>query len=289
MKLLNTQYLYINSANRNANEEVCSFSVLFNNGDVACKKDEVMKVGVQSFDLYHTWTYVNANNNTFQLFEVIPDSIEYVTITIPEGNYTFKQLAAKLTSLYEKWTVTWSAITNKFTFVFSTLHDMLPSSAYKILGLSNDTSTRYSDLLTLDSVNVLRPTLSERINVHIDNLTPYQKINLENTLGSTGTASTKVLSIVNNFSPFDVITYENNSNMYSFFVSEKDIQKIQISLRDVDGQLLNFVQEDYNIVLKVETYQDDSVADNETNNMISNLQGIKEYLRLMFVSSNIGR
>jgi len=287
MKLLNTQYLYINSANRNANESVYSFSVLFNNGDVSCKKDELMKVGVQSFDLYHTWTYVNSSNNTICIQNGSTMSI--TNVSIPFGNYTYKQLASLLTTLYANWTVTWSPVTNKFTFTFTQPHGFVfnQTTSAKILGLTPKTPTVYDTSVVSD--NVLRSTLSERINVHIDNLTPYDKINLENTIGSTGTASTKVLSIINNFSPFDVITYENSNNLYSFFVSEKTIEKINISLRDVDSALLTFVTENFNIVLKVETYQDDNVADNETNNIISNLQGIKEYLRLMFVSANLAR
>lgn len=285
MKLLSTQYLYINSTKRNENEHPYNFSVLFNHGDIQCKKDEIMKIGVQSFDLYHTWTYVNANNNTICIQN--ESTMNTTTFNIDYGNYTFKQLASKLTSLYTNWVVTWSSLTNKFTFTFTEPHGFVfaQTTASKILGLNANTETVYNTSVT--SYNVLRATLSERINVHIDNLTPYDKINLENTVTSTSTASTKVLSIVNNFSPFDVITYENNSNLYSFFVSEKNIEKIQISLRDIDGSLLNFVEEDYNIVLKVETYEDDSITDNETNNIISNLQGIKEYLRLIFVSGNI--
>jgi len=285
MKLLSTQYLYINSANRNNNEYPYNFSVLFSHGDVACKKDEVMKIGVQSFDLYHTWTYVNESNNKICLQNGTTMSI--TNISIPFGNYTYKQLASLLTSLYSNWTATWSSVTNKFTFTFTQPHGFVfeQTTASKILGLMSKTQTLYSNSVVSDYV--LRATLSERINVHVDNLTPYDKINLENTLGSTSTSSTKVLSIINNFQPFDVITYENNSSLYSFFVTEKSIEKINVSLRDVDGALLSFVNQDFNIVLKIETYQDDSVADNETNNMLSHLQSIKEYLRLIFVSSNI--
>jgi len=285
MKLLSTQYLYINSGNRNTSEYPYNFSVLFKNGDIACKKDEILKIGVQSFDLYHTWTYVNASNNTISIQNGSTMSI--TQFTIPFGNYTYKQLASILTSLYANWTVAWSSVTNKFTFSFTQPHgfDFALTTAAKILGLTPNTQTVYN--MSVVSDNVLRATLSERINVHIDNMIPYAKINLENTLSSTATASTKVLSVVNNFSPFDVISYENNSDLYSFFVTEKSIDKIQISLRDIDGALLNFVEEDFNIVLKVDTYQDDNVANNETNNIISNLQGIKEYLRLIFVSNNM--
>jgi hypothetical protein len=281
MKLVDTQYVYINSSNRQASETPYLFTTTFQSGDISCQKNEVMKIGVQSFDLYHTWTYVNENNNTFTLINTVTDA--NTVIVVENGNYTFKQLAQKLTSLYPDWTVTWSSITNKFTFTFTQDHTFSfgANSANKILGLrgSNNSQT------TFVSDDVLRTALSERINVHIDNLTPYSRINLENSQGSQGTASTKVLSIINNFSPFDIITYENNSNLYSFYVSEKNIEKLQISLRDVDSSLLTFVNEDCNIVLKIETYQVETSE--ETNKMLSTLQDIREYLRLMFVSSNL--
>lgn len=284
MQLKHSQYIHINSANRNVGETVYNFSVKIRNGDIACLPNQLLRISVQSFDLYHTWLSVNSTTNQIMLYNMSTSA--YNLITIPEGNYTNKNLASLLTSLYSNWTVEWLSTLNKFKFTFTSPHNFQPmtgSDVFRVLGFSKGFA--YVNTTSVTSTNALRPTLSDRINLHIDNLSPYQKTNLDNTGGGECKTTNSLLSIVNNFSPFDIINFENDNDLYAMFIQEKLIEKIMISLRDQDESLLTFINQDYNVVLKIETWEMEDTT--ISNNMLDALKNIEELLRLSFVSNNM--
>lgn len=285
MKLKATQYLHINSANRDSSESPYNFSVKLKNGDLQCSQNQLFKISVQSFDLYHTWLSVNNKTNSILLYDW--DTSLFTYITIPEGNYTNKNLASTLTTLYRNWSVEWLAQLNKFKFTFTSPHNIQSNIGYethRVLGFSQGFS--YVQITSIISTKALRPTLSDRINLHIENISPYQKGNLDNSGGYKEAKSTNcLLSIVNNFSPFDIIHFENDNDLYSMLISEKSIEKLVITLRDQDESLLSFIEQDYNVVLKFETYEFED--DSTMSGIVESLKNIEELIRLSFVSNNL--
>lgn len=287
MRLLTSQFLQVRSSKRSAGESICNFSVSVPHDELKCKQEQMFKVSVQSFDLYHTWTYINSSNNIIVLFNILTS--QTTTINVPYGNYTGKALAYQLTQLYANWVVEWNAAQNKYLFTFTTPHilfndlETTPGQACVPLGFNRE--SYFTDAsFQVTSVKVLRPTLSERINVHIDNLAPYDKANLTNADG-IAKSSNSILSIVNNFSPFDIIKYESNTDLYGFVCAEKSIEKLVISLRDIDGSLLTFIDTDFNLVLRFDTYEQDDTRPQDE--MLTTLKQVAEYLRLIFVSTNM--
>ena len=159
------------------------------------------------------------------------------------------------------------------------------NSMWYILGFDKD-STVYAPEFsnTIVSKNVTRQFLSDTMNVYVENVTPDRNVSaIENNTDNKCTPSTCILSLANNIGFFDSWDFVNQDNWFRLNIKEKKINKLRLSVRNEFKDLMTYVT-DYNIAIKIETYNHDQSMANKT---LLTLESIEDYLRLSFVSNNI--
>ena len=301
--VIRTQYIYLNSANRNPSDTSYNFSLSIPHGVFHCEDpSQSFKLSIQNFNAVASWYYVNSTNNQFKIVR----NTNFYTITIPVGNYPFKTLASTLTTQINSvlgastCTVTWNSVTNKFEFAFVSdgniyqinFFTLDSTSAHYILGFNIKDGTRYASYdmdanRKIISIYTLQTTLSENICVTIDNLTPSKDCtSVENKDSEVCVPSQNVLSIANNFAPNDIITYvQQGGDLFPLYVKDKTIENLEFSVRDENGNLMTYFT-DWRASIKVETLQaDDSYSDSQQ--MLQSLTEIKDYLKYIFVSNHL--
>ena len=125
---------------------------------------------------------------------------------------------------------------------------LVTSSMLNILGFDND---NYATLLSSTNQTIISPyTMNllgiKRISVHSQNIntTSYSSLNL-----STSTT----LCTINNNSPMNgIISYENYSNVNKFILRVKEINSIDIELKDEEQNFIDFHNIPWTITLSLE-------------------------------------
>lgn len=293
MNIVKTQYLYVNSVNRNSNDKACSFKLKIPPGIFMCdKQTQFFKIAIQDFSMPNNWYYMNSTNNTFILKQ--GENTSY-TITIPIGNYNFKQLAAIIQTTVQTainnqfvFTCTWDSTLNKLVFQFPvdnnlyTLDFNVSNSAYSILGF-NSPIIYYSNLLTgkLVSEKTLSTTLSKNICITMPNITPLKECtNVFNAIDEVCIPSKFLLSIPNNFAPFDIINFMNQSDMFCIYIKEKQLTDIEFNVTDENGAVLQYIT-DWRASIKIETLEN---ATSDASS-IQALNEIRDTLKLQLLSN----
>ena len=308
--IVKTQYLYVNSDKgmKRAEDANSRVTITIPQGIFLCDNPrQSFKVNVVDFNMTADWYYINETNNKFSLFYIIYSVInpgqysgerEY-EIIIPYGNYTYKALASTIQNIIQSFdlpgseqiTVQWSATMNKYVFKFPTNEYELTfrsAAAGRVLGITQTQyGTKYLDANnTITSDVALKSVLSDNITLWIDNLSLNKDfLSVENKTGSVAEPCTCVLNIVNRFAPFDVIAFENPSDLYSIHVNEKNIESLSFSIRDENGQLMKYVS-DWRATIQITTLEEDNTYEAQ-NTMIQKLDETTEYLRYMFLQNNL--
>lgn len=162
---------------------------------------------------------VNAANNSFTLTE----SASSATVTIPPGNYNSSLMATALTTALntasptgKTYTVTFSSITQKFTFVvsagtfsftFGTSTDEGIFNPRLILGFGPGTTS--STLTSLESTYVANLTGSNYIYLCSDTLGVNVETYLPNKSYMRGAKGPQIASIPVDVNPGDIIFYKD--------------------------------------------------------------------------------
>lgn len=298
MDVVKTQYIYVNTANRvNSNNTAYKYTLSIPGGIFMCDNPrQRFRVTIENFNMVSSWYFVNQTNNTFTVVQSslasIDDIISEIDFTIPDGNYTFKGLAATIQQLiqnsYSGVLVSWDNKTNKLVFTFPTTSkwfisfDRLENPAKFPMGLIDDNI--YSNINGVITSQVpLSSTLSKNIMLYCDNLSPMKdSLSVQTKNSELCEPTNALLSIVNNFSPFDIIKFENNNNLYSLHVCEKTLENLTFSIKDENGNLLRYVS-DWNASIRIDTLQD---AGFETS-LMDEIRSIKDYLRMMFLQAGM--
>lgn len=286
---MNSQYLYINSENRLATDKSCKFTVKVPNNYLKCKDlSQVIKITCINFCCPINWYFVNSTNNTFILNDGIDNSL-----SIPPGNYTFKNLAlaiqTQIQTINPLITVSFNSNTTKLLFTFPSASFSLKfgssGSACFIMGF-NPSSTNFADgSFQITSINILQTILTDTINLYVDNVATYGNPNMcNNSLGdNTLYISNSIMSLQNNFSPGDIINFTNSGDdLFSMKIKDKSLNEITFSIRDRDGDLMTYVT-DWNAAIRID------YIDEEKNNddVVGALNNMIEYLRLLFVQNGL--
>ena len=203
------------------------------------EKIENIYFSVTHAEIPNSFYVVNYTNNT-----IVINSVVY---TIPVGNYNALNLITALNLLIPTFTITYSSITNRYTFTNASAFTINASSSSRnIIGLgsSNETATLNLGIYTLVlpySVNfVPLPRISFKSNFfHFNN---FNGIDNSNDL---------FLSIQNNTNPNSMIHYVNQTGI-RFKVEDKNITTFVISICDDDGQFINFNNQDTRISLQID-------------------------------------
>ena len=111
--------LYINSKNRDNNDNINHINVSLPNGLLYCNVDEYFILNVNSFYTCANWYNCTSNNNSckFIVKDNDDDIVETFDIKLPVGNLNVLQIASILNNkLLNHVFVTYDSISNKFTF-----------------------------------------------------------------------------------------------------------------------------------------------------------------------------
>lgn len=202
------------------------------------EKIENIYFSVTHAEIPNSFYVVNYTNNT-----IVINSVVY---TIPVGNYNATNLITALNLLIPSYTITYSSITNRYTFTNATAFTINASSTSRnIIGLgsSNETAvfTTIYTLVLPYSVNfVPLPRISLKSNFfHFNN---FNGIDNSNDL---------FLSIQNNTNPNSMIHYVNQTGI-RFKIEDKNITTFIISICDDDGNFINFNNQDTRISLQID-------------------------------------
>lgn len=294
--VVKTQYIYVNS--KNAGDTPYNVKLSIPSRVFECTTSQFFRLTVQDFQMTASWYYVNETNNTFKiLYNIVDESTSEFIVEIPHGNYAFKALAAQIQSICQQSnvaeivgiSVVWNSKTNKLEFTFpSADYELDLMNAWYILGFTSG-----DNLLTPDSDNnkivsndILKFTLSDNITLWIDNVTINENyVSVENKESNICEPVTCVLNINNNYAPFDRIKFENSNDLYSIIINEKVLDNLVFSIRDEDGRIMQYVSH-WRASIKVETIESDLTYAQQLN-MIGELKEVREYLKFIFLQSNL--
>ena len=161
--------IFINSANRSANDKPYDFTVFFDNDEIMVKNHEGVDMNVASFSLLNSMYNVNqyTKNNTFSLVNnTLSTSTTY---TIPYGNYSVYTLMNQLNTLLSGIiTVSYNVATNTYTYtnITTSSYSIKPMTCSKLLGLTTTTSissfgttSSYVNMVNYQQVILRCPTL----------------------------------------------------------------------------------------------------------------------------------
>lgn len=156
-------------------------------------------VSIENFACPYTFYNINSSNNLLVYYE----NTTYNTLTITPGNYNTNSLISHLLQTMTNFTITYSSITNKFTFSNQVQFSFASNSTcLSLLGFSTG-ATAINNILTSDICV---------------NLSPYRCICIGSNLRTFSVNTilpnnqSILASIPINTAPNSIIIYENKNN-----------------------------------------------------------------------------
>jgi len=289
-----TQYLFIDSAK--CLGEPYDFSFHLPSHAIKCDgKKERLRISLIKWTCRHDWYVIRSPYNYF----ICRYNGVNISMTIPEGNYTYTDLALKLkellnankASLGESGTinVSYSPITNKFKFTFSTPSSVrylqFPVEKCNCFGFTSGVLYAMNTVLNSE-VPINFYGEDERLLIYLDGIHAENGKSLthqaDNKLNDHGTILASVL--VNN-EPFETLVYEDDGTLYGHYISERAlIGHLKIRILTTAGINADFVPHSH-IVLRVDVIKNDKQRE---INLMNHLENIEDYVKLLLISQNIG-
>ena len=216
-------------------------------------------------EIPYSFYIINSNNN-----KLIINNITYV---IDEGNYNAYTLLEKINLLLpDDFTLNFNEENGKYNLlcdVFFTISSL--STINKIIGLDNYNYSGLFDFST-NKYNLIFPYLvnvSGSKNIYIETNLITNNLNLNSN-------SVNVLkSVPVDVPPYGIILYNNNENIETI-IKNRELNYLEIKLKDDDNQLINFNNISWSITLEIKitkqlTYNNFTLNDFFNNNNIENL------------------
>ena len=203
--------------------------------------DHTIYLSVHHAVIPYSFYDINSNNNT--LCYILNGSV--TTLTIAIGNYTSNSLLALLKSLIPNLTITYSPITNKFTFTHATLNFSFLntfSTCFSILGFSKNDQISTSKTITSNNMVNLKSTrcICVHSTFRTDNISTSSSLN-----------TSIICSIPVNVSPYSLITYTNQSN-FKINLHTNIFNSVVIRLMDQNGIAIDFNNAPWSLVLQLD-------------------------------------
>ena len=227
--------LYINSKNRDNNDNINHINISLPNGLLYCNVDEYFILNVNSFYTCANWYNCTSKNNSckFIVKDNDDDIVETFDIKLPIGNLNVLQITSILNNkLVNHVLITYDSISNKFKFIRK--HHPSPNEFIIILeclncgnfiGFDNGTNIEitHEGVLSKNKINVI--TL-KAINIKVQG-----DINMINS--TIDNFSTKT------FQPNDIIFHKvidtKSNNVFSLSILDQDLNLID----DLDDYFLH--------------------------------------------------
>ena len=253
--------LYINSKNRDNNDNINHINISLPNGLLSCNIDEYFVLNVNSFYTCANWYNCTSKNNSCK-FIIKNNSyiiVETIYINLPIGNLNVLQVLSILNNmLVNHVAVTYDSISNKFTYTRK--YQPSPSAFTIVLectncgnfvGFDNETNTEITyagvqsknkiNVITLKAINIKVQGDINMINSTIDNFSSnrfqpndiiFHKV--------IDTKSNNVLGYKNNDASnnFNYVLSNNNSgqiNFFSLLILDQDL----VLIDDIDDYFLH--------------------------------------------------
>jgi hypothetical protein len=243
---------------------------------------EIFKITLMDFEMYFSWYVVTNNFNTITFTNNVTSAVNVVTI--PEGNYTFFNLAKKISEMYPSCQCTWLVEQNKFKFSFSQSHTLSFDGIYEILGFDYGATPSGT---SITSQNVLIPLRYPSIVMNLSNITPVDSMaTLVNVAGGEVRPSNMLATIGVNGSPFQLIRYcPPNSGDRGLYSSDNSLNALEISFTNIDGVPVTYLPE-HSFNLKIEVH---NIQDDQKTQLLEDVGEIKTVLRDLFVMKALKR
>ena len=236
--------------------------ITFDFNSILQDEPDVVRVNISVLNAMIPCSFYNITslNNTFNYGYYVNNTVNqnFNFITIPEGNYNSITLIDAINNAFIAKNDTflnfsYDRITGKTKFSCTNtlvikLLILVQSTMLSILGFDND---NYSTLLSSSNQTIISPyTMNllgvKRISIH------SQQINTVSYSSIDMSASTTLCTINNNSPMNGIISYENYSDLNKFILRVKEINSIDIELKDENQQFLDLHNIPWTITLSLE-------------------------------------
>jgi len=253
--------IFINSANRKAQENVYDFDLYFDNDEIIVKPNEGININVVSFSMMNSMYNVNqyTKNNTFILTNKSTNSD--TTFTIPYGNYNVYTFMAELNLLLAGIiNVSYNVATNTYTYKNLTLvgYSINPSNCSKLLGLIKKTDISAMSSITSGFVNMVD---YQQVILRCPTLV-FENNSMDNIQDQDDFISVSdILYWINkqDVEPFKMINYKNEdcSTLYSYNIINRNINRLNFKLGNEYNEPI-YDAPDYLLQLQISVYEKDA-------------------------------
>jgi hypothetical protein len=254
----NNYYLYVNSKNRQSNEDVNNFSVFLTN-QLFIGRNQGLNVSVVGFSMLNSMYNVNSNNNYYQLEErdLNNNLISTTNLYINNGNYNAYSLRDYLNQqLTSKINIDYNSPTNTYKFTNITANKRFyinPINSHKFLGLSNKTEITtagingsFINLVNYSQVIIKCPSLDFEDKVQ-DNINQTKEM---------GMSSILFMIDKQDVQPFQMIVYKNEdgNNNFNYNIMNRILVSLNFQLYNENNEIIKDAS-DYFLTLKFTLFE----------------------------------
>lgn len=200
---------------------------------------ETVYISIQHCEIPASWYNINYTNSNI--------IINNITYQIPVGNYNANNLITALNVLFPTYTITYSSITNRYTFSNSSTFTINSNSTSKyIIGLGD------TDQVAILNAGIYTLTLPYNVN-----FVSIARVNLKSDLfkfynfNGGDKSNDLFLSIQVNTNINSMINYINQTQI-KFKVDDRNITSFILSIVDDDGSYINFNNSDSYITFQID-------------------------------------
>lgn len=279
MEVVRHQYLFVNSAKCIGSPS--DFLVQVDDGLVETHNtEERIKLTLIDFSILHNWGNINASNNTITFRNVVT-GINTV-VTIPFGFYTMNDIKKYINNAYPAAIVAYNNNTNRYTFTFTQTHQLIfTSEIYKVLGFGSAESPQGT---IVTSSTTCQPRNVNSLNMHMYNVQSLKHHNIENVASDSVKKSHMIARIPVTAEPYENVIWINRAEHYGFIIREDKLHRLRFRFVDDDGKQLDYLTlPPCTFTIKID-YVKPKVKD---LTLYRSIDDIKEYLRLLFLSSQL--
>jgi hypothetical protein len=280
-QIVKTNYVHVQSKYRQSGDTWNYSIIIPPNMMDSDPQYEIFKITLLDFETYFSWYQITSGFNTITFTNNVTNAV--TVVTIPDGNYSFYNLARKISAVYPSCQCTWLVDQNIFSFVFSQNHTITFDGMYETLGFNYGETPSGT---TIISSNVLIPLKYPDILMNLNNITPVDSMCTLTNIGGEIRPSNMLATIGVNGSPFQLIRYcPNNSGERGLYSSDNSLNALEISFTNIDGVALNYLPE-HSFTLKIEVLQ---LEDEARTNMMEDIAEIKGLLKDLFMMKALKR
>lgn len=200
------------------------------------------RIGVDHAVFPVSFYVINATNNYLHFMDEYANEEQF--LEVPEGNYTARELAAELVSLYAFWSWTISDRNGKYTLAPARLIRIYADSTiFPVLGLEEGVEYHIAPGESIECPFPVNLFGTQRLIVQAPNIPcPNQSVEGHGFL----------LSLPANAAPFEEIVYDNATDDSCLLPPEFSTDSIEIHIVDDRKNYIDFHNIDWSIVLFVQ-------------------------------------